>query len=139
MSKIILLLKRQLFDNEKDTLEKFLAVTYFNDRVHLDRPITELISACDVLVIPMTDEPVKNWYEAHKINIDYKTVHVILLERQGVKICKDKHYGESSARKFIPNHAKNKAQMIQMLLASHLPSVRPWYKRLWAFIVHNFF
>lgn len=137
MNKLILLLKRPLTEDDEDTLEKYLSVTYFNERVNLERDLPDLISSCDLLVLPLYNDSVKYWYESQRMSVDHDTTCVILLEKQGVKINKDRLYGERIARKFLPKQALNKAQMMLMLSTAHLPSIRPWYKRLLACIIHN--
>lgn len=137
MNKVVLLLKRPLVEAEKDLLEKFCSVTYFNERVHTDKALNTLSTGSDVLVLPIYNDAVKYWYESQRTTVDPATMCIVLLEKTGVKCNKNRVYGEKFARKRIPSLAMNKGQMLSQLMSDHISSVRPWWKQILACVAHN--
>lgn len=127
--KIVLLIKREITQDEGDQLEKVLDVTFFNERVHTERRITELLQHCELLVLPMFKDAVKYWYEANEKLVDHKFVDVVLLERKSYKLKDEKEYRCDYIRKVLPKD-NNKEGYVFNLLSNHFSKVEPRYKRV---------
>lgn len=126
--KIVLLIKRQLELEEADHLERVLDVTFLNERVHLERRITDLLDKCELLVIPVFKEQVKVFWEANLKLVDKEQVDVVLLERKSYKVSDPKEYACDYLRKQLPI-SQSKDDYLFHLLSNHFSKVEPKYKR----------
>ena len=130
-NRILLLCKRALTQDEHDLLEQYMSVTYFNPRVHMSRPLNELVAGSEIVVLHIFDDQIRSYYESGKKLIDPNNVSIILLERHGCKVNPAQVYGERYVRKSLPTIASNKADFIFKMLSNHMPKVdSKWRKFL---------
>ena len=122
-TRIVLLCKRALIQDEKDLLEHYLNVVYFNPRVHTDRKLVDLVSSCELLVLDLTVDEIRNYYEFGRKPLD-GTVPVVLLEKSGVKVDPSRPYGETYVKKRLPMNAEHRGDLLFKLLCSHIPKVK---------------
>lgn len=127
--KIVLLIKREITQDEADQLEKVLDVTFLNDRVHLERRITDLLGLCELLVVPVYKENVKFWFEANEKVIDRDHVDIVLLERKSYKVSDGNEFKVNFVRKVLPVD-QSKDNYLFNLLSNHISKVEPRYKRV---------
>jgi hypothetical protein len=127
--KVVLLIKREITQDEGDQLEKVLDVTFFNDRVHTERKLCDLMPHCELLVLPIFKDNVKYWWEANEKLVDHKTSDVVLLERKSYKLKDEKEFKCDYVRKVLPKD-NNKDGYLFNLLSNHMGKVEPKYKRV---------
>lgn len=129
MSKIVLLCKRALSDSEKDLLEKHLSCVYFNERVHINKGIHELVANCELLVMDIFKDEIRTYYEGNHAWLKANGVFIILLEKTGVKVDKSKSYYEDIVKKYLPMKIEGKVAFVTSLKSAHIPKVKPNWKR----------
>src|SRR5690348_2593174 len=129
VTKIVMLCKRSLSELEKDQLEKHLSCVYFNERVHTPKHISELTMNCEILVMDISKDEIRVYYEGCQKWLKDNGIFIILLEKSGEKIDKSKAYGEDIVKKYLPANVMNKDQFIVSLKSAHIPKVRPTWKR----------
>lgn len=127
--KEVLLIKRELEQDEADCLQKHMDVEFFNPRVHLEKKIDSLLAKCEILVVPIYLEPVKNWFEMNEKLINRNTTVVILLERKSYKTDEKSPYGEDYIRKSIPVKCVSRDDYLFSILSNHMPKVEAKWKR----------
>lgn len=131
MAKIVLLCKRALSEVEKDELEKHLSCVYFNERVHMNKKINELLAASELLVLDIYKEVARSYYEGNQKLLCDGSYMIVLLEKCGEKVDRSKVYGESLVKKYLPVPSENKEQFLLRLTSPHIPKVKPaWRKYL---------
>lgn len=131
MTKLVLLCKRALSELEKDALEKHLSCVYFNERVHINKSIGELITNCELLVLDIFKEEIRSYYEGNHKWLKDNGAFVILLEKSGEKVDKSRVYCEHIVKKYLPLKLDNKELFINNLKSPHIPKVKPtWVKYL---------
>ena len=129
MSKFVLLCKRSLSESEKDILEKHLSCVYFNERVHINKGIHELVTNCEMLVMDIFKEDTRAYYEGNFKSLKDNGVFIILLEKTGEKVDKSKVYHEDIVKKYLPLKVENKNIFIANLKNPHIPKVKPTWRR----------
>ena len=127
--KIVMLCKRSLSELEKDLIEKFMTCIYFNERAHDQKHISELTNNCELLVLDISKDGTRVYYEGSMKWLKDNGIFIILLEKSGEKIDKSKAYGEDIVKKYLPSNVINKDLFIVSLKSAHVPKVKPTWKR----------
>lgn len=133
--KEVLLIKRELEQDEADCLQKHMDVEFFNPRVHLEKKIDSLLAKCEILVVPIYLEAVKNWFEMNDKLINRNTTVVILLERKSYKTDEKSPYGEDYLRKSIPVKCVSRDDYLFSILSNHMPKVPSKWKRVLSTVI----
>lgn len=127
MSKFLFLVSGDISSDDDKTVHTLGSVLYF-DHVNAAKSATELFAMYDVIILNINK--FKDWYGSYRVviraNPQWKAVfmhpiHTAIDEKVSQRLKNE--WSIDSILKVIPNMFVNKADLIDKILAGHLPSV----------------